>query len=145
MSMKDWLDLKRPKQNIKETLKKAPTREALYQEIMKLGTLLPRFPENERIDSNLVSGCQSIMHLHSEVLDGKIYFIADSDALISKGLAALLIDFYNGCAAEEVLKVSPDFLEELKIPQLLSPSRANGLASLYVKMKQQALAHLVSH
>jgi len=120
------------------------SREELYQKIMEIGKELPPFDEAWTIPENLVSGCQSILYLHSEVKEGKIYFYASSDALISKGLAALLIDFYSGRPPEEVLKVAPTFLEELKIPEALSPSRANGLASLYLKMKQQALSHLVA-
>ena len=117
-------------------------REELYQALMKLE--LPPFDESWKTEENLVSGCQSILYLHSEIKDGKIYFYAASDALISRGLAALLVDFYSGKSPEDVLKVAPTFIAELKIPEALSPSRANGLASLYLKMKQQALAHLVA-
>lgn len=117
----------------------------MYQKIICLGRTLLPISSQAKTEENRVTGCQSLLYLHSELKDGKIFFYADSDALISKGLAALLIDFYNGSTPEEVLKVPPDFIEELDLPSALSPSRVNGLASLYLKMKQQALAHLVAH
>lgn len=126
-----------------EALRQASSKEELYREIMKLK--LPPFREEWKSEENLVAGCQSIMHLMSEVKEGKIYFYAHSDALISRGLAALLVQFYSGRPPEDVLKVAPTFIEELGIPGILSPGRANGLASLHIKMKQLALAHLVSH
>jgi len=83
-----------------------------------------------------------MMYLYSSVHENSIYFNASSEALISRGLAALLIRFYNGRPPEEVLKVAPTFIDALRIPSLLSPSRANGLMSLHLKMKQQALAYI---
>lgn len=111
---------------------------------MRKGEILPPFDPSWKKEENLVSGCQSILYLHSELHEGKIFFYADSDALISKGLAALLIEFYNNRPPEEVLQVEPTFIEELDLPSALTPSRVNGLSSLYLKMKQQALDFLVS-
>ncbi len=119
------------------------SREELYQTIMEMGRELPPFEESWKTEENLVTGCQSILYLYSALNQDKLFFYAFSDALISKGLAALLISFYNGRTPEDVLKIPPTFIEELNIPQALSPSRAGGLASLHLKMKQQALQHLI--
>ncbi|MCH9610335.1 MAG: Cysteine desulfuration protein SufE [Chlamydiales bacterium] len=117
-------------------------KEELYQEIMKLE--LEPFDPSWKYEENLVTGCQSVMYLKSVIQEGKIYFYATSDALISRGLAALMISIYNGKEPEAVLKEPPTLVEELNITSLLSPSRANGLAALHLKMKQQALSHLVA-
>jgi len=93
-----------------------------------------------KTDSSLVKGCQSVMHLHGELIDGKIFFQADSDALISKGLAALLVYLYDGETPETILKAPTTILAELNIQSLLSPSRANGFISLYQKIKMIAIA-----
>jgi cysteine desulfuration protein SufE len=118
------------------------SQEAIYQQIMQLGQQLPAFNPDWAIDSNRVSGCQSLMYVHTELKDDKLYFYAHSDALISKGLAALLIYTYEGQEADVFLKSQPLFLKELGILSSLSPTRANGVASLWVKMRQQAIALL---
>jgi cysteine desulfuration protein SufE len=130
-----------------ETLKgefaSLPSREILYQKIMEWGKKLPHFDPLWKSEENRVLGCQSQMYLVSEVIEGKIYFYASSDALISAGLAALLIAIYSGQSAETILTTPPSYLEELGIPSALTPGRANGLASLHLKMKQEVITHLV--
>lgn len=84
------------------------------------------------------------MYLHSEVREKKLYFAADSDALISKGLAMLLLTLYNGMTAEYILKNPPTLLEEIGLIGALTQGRANGLSGLYLKMKQEALKTLLS-
>ncbi|MBI3900710.1 MAG: SufE family protein [Chlamydiia bacterium] len=120
-----------------------PSREALYQKIMELGKDLPPFQEAWKTEANRVIGCQSLMYLHSELREGKVYFYAASDALISAGLAALLLAVYSEEPPESILVCPPQFLEELGIPSALTPGRANGLSSLYLKMKQEALSFLL--
>lgn len=117
--------------------------ESLYQEIMALGKDLPSFNSEWKKEENRVLGCQSLMYLASFYREGKLFFYATSDALISAGLAALLLEVYSGQSPEVILKTSPSFLEEMKIPAALTPGRANGLASLVIKMKQEALKHLL--
>lgn len=124
-------------------LKPTDSPEQIYQKLIELGKTLPPFNATWEIEENLVSGCQSVMYLHCEVKDDKLYFHAKSDALISAGLAALMCEKYSGMRAEEVLKTPPAFLDELGIPASLTPGRANGLASLFLKMKQQALQTLL--
>lgn len=117
--------------------------EMIYQKIIEWGKKLPPFNPEWKNEENLVSGCQSLMYLHAETQEGKIYFYAASDALISAGLAALLIEAYNGETPETVLTSPPLFLDSIGIPASLTPGRANGLASLYLKMKQEALKFLI--
>ena len=118
-------------------------RELLYQKIMEMGKELSDFKEEWKTEANRVSGCQSLLFLHCECKNGNLYFYASSDALISAGLAALLINVYSGEAPESILITPPKFLEEIGLPAALTPGRANGLASLYIKMKQEALFYLL--
>ena len=118
--------------------------EEIYLKIMEWGKLLPPFQLKWKIEANLVLGCQSTTYLHTELKKEKMYFSAASNALISAGLAAIMIEAYNGQKPETVLKEPPSFLEELNIPTLLTPGRANGLASFYLKMKQEAIKTQIS-
>lgn len=124
---------------IQDAFAACQTPEAIYAQIMAFGKSLPPFDPSWKIEENRVSGCQSEMYLHVIEKGGRLYFYAASDALISAGLAALLIQAFNGVTPEEMLKSSPAFLETLGIPAALSPTRAGGLASLYLTMKKRAL------
>jgi cysteine desulfuration protein SufE len=117
--------------------------DAKYALIIQLGREATRIEEKFKVTDNLVRGCQSQMHLHTYLENGKVYFQAESDALISNGLAVLLTSIYSGETPEAILKSPPDYLEALGISASLSPSRANGLASIYLRMKQEALKALV--
>jgi cysteine desulfuration protein SufE len=130
-------------QLIKSLFQSCPTEEAKYEKIIALGKAMPQLEEQYKIASNLVQGCQSIMYLHSYKKEDKIYFEVASDALISAGLAALLIKVYSGETPETILKCPPTYLEELGITTRLTPSRANGLYSIHLKMKQEALKFLL--
>ena len=88
---------------------------------------------------HVVRGCQSTMYLYTYLENGKVRYFAHSEALISAGLAALLLAVYDEEMPEVILQCPPLFLEELGIPNVLSPGRANGLSSLFLKMKQDAL------
>lgn len=114
-----------------------------YQKLIELGRALPAFPEEWKCPENLVAGCQSQVYLHTEVKEGKLLFSATSDALISAGLAALLIAVYSDEPAEAILSCPPHFLEELGIHTALSPGRSQGLRSMHLRMKQEALKILV--
>ena len=118
-------------------------KERIYAEIMAWGKNLPLFDETLKTDENRVLGCQSLMYLHAEEKMGRLFFSADSDALISKGLAAILIYLYSGEEAVTILRSPPSFLEELGLLTSLSPGRSNGFASLYQKMQKHALDYLV--
>jgi cysteine desulfuration protein SufE len=124
---------------VKELFAGCTTAEARYNKIIELGQHCKRLAPEDRVPENLVHGCQSQMYLRTD-FDGKlIYFDAESDALISAGLAALLIMVYSGEPPEVVLKCPPTYLEEIGITSALSPNRANGLHSLHLRMKQEAL------
>lgn len=113
-----------------------------YLKIIELGRTLPLLALKERIPERIVSGCQSIVYLKTELKEGKIYFTVYSEALISTGLAALLLFCYNGEEPLVLLKCPPDFLNELGIFTSLSPARSNGLASMFLRMQQEAVKSL---
>ena len=115
------------------------TSEEKYIKLIELGKLLEPFEEGWKTGANIVQGCQSILYLHTTVQEGKIFFKAYSEALISAGLAFLLIGVYNEESPEVVLKCSPSFIKELGLDLALSPGRSNGSASMYLRMQQEAI------
>lgn len=128
------------KQNeMKQVFADCKSTEEKYQKIIDLGRDNPAIPDPFKTGEFRVTGCQSLMFLHSELRDGLMYFEAEANALISNGLAVLLLRVYNGESPEAVLKCPPSYLEELEINSSLTPGRANGLASLYLRMQQDAI------
>lgn len=117
--------------------------ESKFKKIIELGRQQPDLDSQHKTPENIVKGCQSTMYLHSQHTADGIIFNASSDALISAGLAALLIQVYSGETPEAILKCPPDFLDELGVSASLTPSRANGLYSIHLKMKQEALKFLI--
>ena len=109
-----------------------------YEYIIELGKKLDSFPENKKTDDRLIKGCQSRVWLDWEVKDGKLYFTADSDAIITKGIISLLISVYSGRSAEEIAGDDFSFLEKLGLKENLSPTRANGLESMVDTIKRAA-------
>ena len=109
-----------------------------YEYIIELGKKLDSFPENIKTDDRLIKGCQSRVWLDWEVKDGKLYFTADSDAIITKGIISLLISVYSGRSAEEIAGDDFSFLEKLGLKENLSPTRANGLESMVETIKRAA-------
>lgn len=119
------------------------TEELKYQKIIELGRRQPPMAEEHRTPSNIVQGCQSTMYLYSHMENGNIYFETASEALISAGLAVILTQVYSGETPETVLKCAPDYLEALGVSASLTPSRSNGLYSIHLRMKQDALRFLL--
>lgn len=113
--------------------------EERYQKIIELGKDNPPLASEKKTPERIVEGCQSKLYLYSELINGKLYYSYETDALISSGLAKLMTLVYSGESPETVLKCPAKFLEELSIPTSLSPSRSNGLASLFTKMKRDAI------
>lgn len=111
-----------------------------YKHIIKLGSRLDPLEDEDKTEDNLVKGCQSQVWLVAEEDDDKILFKADSDAAITKGLVALLVRLYSGQTADDILNTSPVFIERIGMAQHLSPTRANGLASMVKQMKIYAMA-----
>jgi cysteine desulfuration protein SufE len=114
-----------------------------YEWLIQKGKELQPFPMEKCLKENQVSGCQSIVYLYSQFQEEKIYFFAYSEALISAGLAAVLIDVYSGQLPETILKNPPEFLEKMGFSQALTPGRFNGVFSMYQHMKRKALLYLI--
>lgn len=130
-------------QEIKDLFLSCPTEESKYEKIIELGRQQKPLSEIWKTSENLVKGCQSQLYLHSYWEGDKIMFETESDALISAGLAALLTKVYSGETPEAILKCPPRYIEELGIDTSLTPIRANGLYSVHLRMKQEALKMLV--
>jgi cysteine desulfuration protein SufE len=128
---------------IKKTLLSLNEGEERYAYLIELGRKAKAYPADLQQVSNIVSGCQSILYLHAQYQEGKLFFIAHSEALISAGLAALLISLYNGSTPEIILTNPPLFLQEIGLLASLSPSRSNGFASIYLRMQQEAMKKIV--
>ena len=111
-----------------------------YKYIIKLGSKLPQLDSSKKIEHNIVKGCQSQVWLHAEFSEGKIIFEADSDAAITKGLVALMVHLYSHQSPNAILATEPPFITEIGMNEHLSPTRANGLASMVKQMKIYALA-----
>ena len=126
-------------ERIKQRFSSALSQEERYQELIAMGRELSPYPEQMKLPIYQVQGCQSTLYLYSEMKDGKLYFSAAADALISAGLATLLLFVYSGQAPETLLKTPPAFLAELGILSSLTPSRSNGLAHIHQRMKRDAL------
>ena len=114
-----------------------------YEALIELGRKLPPLPESLKTENHLVAGCQSRLYIVAELKEGKIYFQAAADALISAGLAALFISVYSGETPETVLKASPSYIKDLGLENSLSPSRSNGLYQIHLRLKQEVLKNLV--
>ena len=116
-----------------------------YQIILEMGRSLAPFPEEEKVEHNLVYGCQSTMYLSVQVQEKKLRLRAHSEALISSGLAALLLHCYEGEAPDTLFKFPPTFLSELNIHASLSPGRSNGLSALYLHLQKEVLRLIKNH
>ena len=111
-----------------------------YQLLIDLGNEQEPLPEEYKTDNNLIEGCQSRVWLQAGVVDGKIIFRAESDALIVKGIVALLIKVYSGHTPDEILAAEPYFVEAIGLKEHLSPTRSNGLVAMIKQMRLYALA-----
>lgn len=128
-------------EEVKKFFENCLTVESKYEKIIEIGKTQCLLSSKFKTDEYLVRGCQSRMYLVSHFVNDKVYFEAETDAIISAGLGILLIRVYSGESPETILKCPPSYLEELNIPQTLTPGRANGLASIYLRMKQDALRY----
>lgn len=110
-----------------------------YEYLIDLGKNLEAYPEECKTEDKLIKGCQSRVWLDYKVQDRKIYFKADSDAIITKGIISLLISVYSGRTPEEIASSDFGFIEKIGLKENLSPTRANGLASMIATIKAVAL------
>tara|TARA_B100000674_G_scaffold375_1_gene342 strand:+ start:1328 stop:1744 length:417 start_codon:yes stop_codon:yes gene_type:complete len=111
-----------------------------YEYIIELSKDLEFMNENLKNEDNLIKGCQSKVWLHAEMNNGKINFLADSEAIITKGIISILLNVFNNRKPQEILDSDMDFIEKIGLKEHLSPNRANGLSSMYKQIKFYALA-----
>jgi cysteine desulfuration protein SufE len=109
-----------------------------YEYLIELGKSLKDYPEAAKTDDKLIKGCQSRVWLDYRVDDGKIYFNADSDAIITKGIISLLIGIYSGRTPQEIMSSDFSVVEKIGLKENLSPTRANGLVSMIEKIRETA-------
>ena len=113
-----------------------------YEYLIELGKNLEAFPVEHKTDDRLIKGCQSRVWLDTTVKDGKLYFKADSDAIITKGIISLLISVYNGRSAAEIASDDFSFIDAIGLRENLSPTRAGGLASMIATIRAEAEANV---
>lgn len=113
-----------------------------YQQLIDLSRLLPPPPADLHDEGNLIKGCQSKVWIQCEERDGKLYFYADSDAIITKGIAALLVKVLDGRIPKEISEADLYMIEKIGLKENLSPTRANGLLSMIDRIRECAEQHL---
>jgi cysteine desulfuration protein SufE len=111
-----------------------------YEYIIDLGKGLPLIDEQYKTDDNIIKGCQSKVWVHAEQQEGKIVFTADSDAILTKGIIAILIRAFSNQKATDILDANTNFIDEIGLKEHLSATRANGLVSMIKQIKMYALA-----
>lgn len=111
-----------------------------YEYIIELGKTLPLINEEYKTEENIIKGCQSKVWVNGEESDGKVVFTADSDAILTKGIIAILIRAFSNQTPQAILEANTDFIDEIGLKEHLSPTRANGLVSMIKKIKMYALA-----
>ena len=111
-----------------------------YNYLIEIGKSIPMIDESYKTDQYVITGCQSKVWLHADYRDGKIFFSADSDAIITKGIVNLLIRVLSGHTPDEILNADMDFIDKVGLREHLSPTRSNGLTSMVKQMKLYALA-----
>ncbi len=112
-----------------------------YQQLIELGKDLPPINDKKRTESYLIKGCQSKVWLDAELENGKIIFSADSDAIITKGIVALLIQVLNQRTPKEIIEADLYFIDKIGLKENLSPTRSNGLVAMVKQMRLYAIAY----
>lgn len=112
-----------------------------YQYMIELGKTLPLLDAPFKTDENIIKGCQSRVWLHAEYDTEKIIFTADSDAIITKGIIAILIRIFSNQSPKAILEANTDFIDAIGLKEHLSPTRANGLVSMIKQIKMYAIAY----
>jgi len=136
------MTLKERSDQISKDFSKLTNWEDRYKKIIALGKAMPDLPEELRTEESKVKGCQSQVWLHAKLnSQGEIEFQGDSDALLVKGLVALVVKIYSGSTPEEIMTTQPDFLKAIGFEGNLSPSRANGLFSMIKQIRYFATAY----
>ena len=112
-----------------------------YEYIIDLGKSLPLIDEQYKTEDNIIKGCQSKVWVHGQLMEDKIVFTADSDAILTKGIIAILIRVFSNQKATDILDANTDFIDAIGLKEHLSPTRANGLVSMIKEIKMYALAY----
>ncbi|MBQ6237479.1 MAG: SufE family protein [Bacteroidales bacterium] len=112
-----------------------------YSYLIELGKECPVIDEKDKTESNLIKGCQSRVWLSCQQRDGRLYFAADSDAVITKGIISLLIRTFDGQTPKDILDADLHFIDVIGLKEHLSPTRSNGLTSMLKQIKMYALAY----
>ena len=135
------MGIKQEQENIIEELELFDDWMAKYEHIISLGKDLPLIDESLKTDDNLIKGCQSRVWLAADHNDGVINYTADSDAIITKGIIAILIRSLSGNTPQDILDADLSFIDRIGLKEHLSPTRANGLVSMLKQMRLYALAY----
>lgn len=114
-----------------------------YAYLIEIGSGVVPMDTQYKTEDNLIKGCQSKVWFHAEMQDGKLYFTADSDAIITKGIAGLMIRVFSGQTPEDIAKANLDFIDLIGLKQHLSPTRSNGLLAMVKQIKMYAIAYSV--
>ena len=112
-----------------------------YEYMIELGKSLPLIDGKYKTDDNIIKGCQSKVWVHAELEGGKLVFTADSDAIITKGIIAILIRVFSNQKPQDIINADTDFIDEIGLKEHLSPTRANGLVSMVKQLKLYAIAY----
>lgn len=112
-----------------------------YEFLIDLGKSLPLINEKYKTEDKIIKGCQSQVWMHSELIDAKVVYTADSDAIITKGMVALMIRVLSNHTPDEIINAKLDFVEKVGLTKHLSPTRSNGLVSMIKQMKLDAIAY----
>ena len=112
-----------------------------YEYMIELGKSLPLMDDSMKTDENLINGCQSKVWIHASLNDDKINFTADSDAIITKGIVAILIRTFTNQQPKDIIEANTDFIDEIGLKEHLSITRANGLVSMIKQIKLYAIAY----
>ena len=134
------MTIKEKQQEIVEEFAFLEDWEQKYEYIIDLGKELKGLPDDKKTPENLIKGCQSQVWIDAEFRDGKLYFEADSDGILPKGIVSLLVSIYSGHSTDEILNSDFDFISEIGLQEFLSPSRANGLMAMTKQIKFYAVA-----
>ena len=112
-----------------------------YEYMIELGKSLPLIDEKYKTDDNIIKGCQSKVWVHADFEDNKLQFTADSDAIITKGIIAILVRAFSGQHPQEIIDANTDFIDKIGLKEHLSVTRANGLVSMIKQLKLYAVAY----
>lgn len=112
-----------------------------YQYMIDLGKSLPLIDDQYKTDDYLIKGCQSRVWVHADLVEDKIVFTADSDAIITKGIIAILIRVFSNQRPQDIIEANTDFIDKIGLKEHLSPTRANGLVSMIKQLKMYAVAY----